>query len=114
MKIQPHYCTFILTTNGGIGKAELLFAGFGIAAIENVVKHLALGTICDDTHLVEFSRTEPVVDAGIAARRSRTGTGAGAINLAEHSLQTNEGVLVSSPALPPANGHFFVGEEDCF
>ena len=124
MKIEAHYCAFILTTNGGIGKVELLFAGFGIAAIENarirlvlvmfldllllvvpgfVVKPVALGTIRGDTHLVEFSRIRPELDAGITARRSRTGTGAGAIDLAEHSLQANEGVLVSSPALLPAN-----------
>ena len=123
MKIQPHYCTFILTTNGGFGKVELLFAGFALAAIENarirlvlvafldllflvvmvfVVKPVTLGTIGDDRHLVELSRTEPVVDAGIAARRSRAGTGAGAIDLAKHTLQANEGVLVSIPALLPA------------
>lgn len=130
MKIQPHHCTFILTTNGGIGEVELLFAGFGVAAAENarirlvlvafldlllfVVEPVALGTICGDRHLVELFRIGPELDAGITARRSRTWTGAGAIDLAEHSLQANEGVLVPSPALPPANGPFFVGEEDCF
>ena len=123
MKVQLHYCTFILTANGGIGKVELLLAGFALAAIENacirlvlvalldllllfimvfVVKPMALGTIGGDKHLVELSRIGPELDAGVAARRSRAGTGAGAIDLAEHSLQANEGVLVSIPALLPA------------
>ena len=122
MKIEAHYCAFILTTNGGIGKVELLFAGFDVAATENarirlvlvmfldlllltvkvfVVKPVTLGTICDETHLVQFIRIRPELDAGITARRSRTGTGAGAID-AEHSLQANEGVLVSIPPLLPA------------
>ena len=80
------FCTFILTTNGGIGKVELLFAGFGVAAAENarirlvlvmfldlllliipgfVVEPVALGTIRDDRHLVEFVRIRPELDVGI-------------------------------------------------
>ena len=70
-----------------------------------VVVPVALGTICGNRHLVELFRIGPELDAGITARRSRTGTGAGSIDLAEHLLQANEGVLVSSPALPPAHEH---------